>query len=121
MTNLDARDQLVVLGVLNSEGKPVVPVIHEVPSDPIYSTSLVIAREVTEGMLRAIQSPAMQGAIDVEEKPVGLVIAYHQFVWELLRYLENEKLISPPPVFSASLADPKHVRSSVFFVVAAPK
>lgn len=121
VTSPAPRDQLIALGVLDSEGKPLVPVIHEAPSDPVYISSLAISSKVSEGMLRAMQSPELHVALDVADEPVALVIAYHESMWQLLAYLESEDLVAPPPILSASSADPKQVRRLVFFVVSPPK
>ena len=117
-----ARSQLAALGVLTIDGKPRVPVIHEMPSDPVYAASQALSRKLGEGMLRALQSPELQSVLDTEDKPVALVIAYHEFMWELLAHLEAEKVLLPPPVLSSPLPiDPTEIRNLVFFVVSAPK
>lgn len=115
-----ARSQLVALGILDSDGEPLAPVIREVPSDPIYAASLALSSKISDAMLRTLHSPELQGGVDVKNEQVLLIIAYHEFMWELLAQLQSEGLVSPPSIFSASSVDPKQVRSLVFFAVSAP-
>jgi hypothetical protein len=112
------RNQLVALGILSEDGTAAVPVIHEVPSDRIYAESLAISHKVGDGMLRAMQSPALLALTGSDDSSVALVIAYHEFMWELLAYLEQSGIVSPPAILSAkTFADPRRVHDLVFIVV----
>jgi len=121
-SDLATRNQLVALGILTADGKPAVPIIRKVPSDPIYAKSLAISHKVGDGMLRAMQSPAIPVLTGSDDSGVALVIAYHEFMWELLAYLEQTGIVSPPAILSAKThADPRQVHDLVFIVVPQPK
>lgn len=121
-SDLATQNQLVALGILTADGKAAVPIIHEVPSDPIYADSLAIPHKVSDGMLRAMQSPAIPVLTGSDNSGVALVIAYHEFMWELLAYLEQTGIVSPPAILSAKThADPRQVKDLVFIVVPQPQ
>lgn len=73
-------------------------------------------------MLRAMQSPAIPALIGSNDSSAALVIAYHEFMWELLAYLEQTGVVRPPAILSAKThADPRQVHDLVFVVVEQPK
>jgi hypothetical protein len=51
------------------------------------------------------------------DRGVALIIAYHEFMWELLAYLEKTEVVFPPPILSAKTPDPRGVHDLVFIVV----
>lgn len=117
-----ARNELVALGILSADGEPAVPIIHEVPSDSIYAASLAISHKVGDGMLRVMQSPAIPTLIRSNDSGVSLVIAYHEFMWELLAYLERTGVVRSPAILSAKThADLRQIHDLVFLVVEQPK
>ncbi len=116
------RRQMEGLGVLTADGKLAVPIIREAPSDPIYTASLVLSRKVSEGMRQAMQSPDIPALIGINDNRVALIIAYHEFMWELLAYLQQTGVVRPPAILSAnSQADPRQIHDLVFVVVPQPK
>lgn len=121
-SDVETRHQLGALGILTADGQPTVPIIHEVSSDSIYAASLVISHKLGDRMLHAMQSPEIQALVGTGDNGVALVIAYHEFMWELLAYLEQVGIIRPPPILSEGThAEPRQVHDLVFIVVPQPK
>lgn len=116
------RSPLMALGILTAGGKPAVPIIREVADDSIYSESRAISRKVSDAMLRVSQSSGISGMIGTNDSGVALTIAYHEFMWELLDYLEQTGVIFPPAILSAKMqSDPREIHDLVFVVVPQPK
>jgi len=113
----DVRSQMLALGILAADGKPRVPIIREVDSDAVFSSSRAIAHKISEGMLRATQAPGLLALTGARDRGVALIIAYHEFMWELLAYLEKTEVVFPPPILSAKTPDPRGVHDLVFIVV----
>jgi hypothetical protein len=112
------RSQMLALGIVAADGKPTVPIIREVNSDAVFASSRAIAHKVSEGMLRAAQSPDLFALAGTGDRGVALIVAYHEFMWELLAYLEQAKVVLPPAIVSAKTpADPRQVHDLVFIVV----
>lgn len=112
------RSQLAALGILTSEGKPAVPIIHERPSDAIYVDSLALSRKLSQEVLRAMQAEDIPSVIGAGDRGVALIIAYHEFMWELLAYLEESGIVHVPAVLGGQgQVDPLRTRELVFLVV----
>jgi len=113
----DIRSQMLALGIVAADGKPTVPIVREVDSDAVFSSSRAIAHKISEGMLRAAQSPDLFTLTGTGDRGVALIIAYHEFMWELLAYLEKSGVVLPPAILSAKSPDPRRVHDLVFIVV----
>jgi hypothetical protein len=112
------RSQLAALGILTSEGKPAVPIIREGTSDAIYVDSLALSRKLSEEVLRVMQADDIPAVIGTGDRGVALVMAYHEFMWELLAYLEESGIIHVPAALAGQeQADPMGTQKLVFFVV----
>ena len=112
------RSQLAALGILTNEGKPAVPIIRERTSDTIYVDSLALSRKLSDEVLRAMQADDIPAVIGVDDRGVALIIAYHEFMWELLAYLEESRIVHVPPVITGQeQIDPMGTQKLVFFVV----
>ncbi len=110
--------ELAALGILTPKGGPAVPIIQMDPSDQIHAKSLAISRKLVDSILPGIASPEISSQTRANDKRVAIVIAYHEFMWELLAYLERTGIVRPPAILSAQrIIDPKEIRSLVFFVV----
>jgi len=111
------RNQMLALGIVATDGKPKVPIIREVDSDAVFASSRTIAHKISEGVLRAAQSPDLFALTGASDRGVALIIAYHEFMWELLAYLEKSGVVLPPAILSAKTPDPRGVHDLVFIVV----
>jgi hypothetical protein len=70
----------------------------------------------------ALQSAAIPPLTQSDDIGVALVIAYHEFMWELLAYLEQTGIVRLPAILSAKThADPRQGHDLVFVVVPQPK
>jgi hypothetical protein len=118
VSNPATRERLSALGILTTYGKPAVPIIHEVPTDPIYAVASTISRKVSDAMLRAMESPDVSALCGTDDKGVALIIAYHEFMWELLTYLEQAGVVHPPSILSKETnGDSRQIHDLVFIVV----
>lgn len=117
VTDEATRHDLAGLGVLSADGKPRVPVIHERESDPVYSIALPISRKIGDAMMDGEAGVDLKALTHSRDDGHALLIAYHEFMWELLSYFEDSGLIKEPAALSAGVkSDPTQIGSLVLLV-----
>jgi hypothetical protein len=96
ITNSAFSKELLGHGLLSENGKLSVPIIHEQPGDPIFETTSEISQMIANVMIKTSQTPDFKKIIRTTDKAKALVIGYHEFMWEILSYLENENVLKSP-------------------------
>lgn len=117
MTDEKTRRELTRLGIIAADGKLRVPVIHEKQDDSVYGAALSLSREIATYMLEARKSMDLRGLTHTPDEGQALLIAYHEFMWELLACFEQAGWVTEPAVLSQGVGDdPARIRSLVFVV-----
>jgi hypothetical protein len=108
-------------GLTNTNGQLTIPVIHEKSGDPVYTAALAISHEIAKEMIAIVHTPKFTHLLKKSDPAKAIVIGYHEYMWELLSYLESEGIISKP----TALRDGEQVKASdlhslVFMVETTP-
>lgn len=89
--------ELQTHGLINPSGHLIVPIIHEKNDDPIYAPAIAISQEIADEMVKIVKIPKFRQLLKTTNSANALVITYHEYLWELLAYLESEGVINKPP------------------------
>ncbi|RJP81148.1 MAG: hypothetical protein C4524_02420 [Candidatus Zixiibacteriota bacterium] len=112
-----ARAVFEPFDLFDSQGLFTVPVIEEREDDPLYGRCLDLAREVGLGFPELVDLEALADSFAFNDPAEALVVAYHEFMWELLEVLEEQKLIAKPRAFAdPAAAQPADIGQLVFIV-----
>ena len=97
-------------GLVNSEGRPTVPVIRQDTTDAIYAASWKMAGAIADFLASHIDTVALRKEFGFADGSQSIVILYHEMLWDVLARLEQAGLIKRPAIF----ADPEHARPEEF-------
>jgi hypothetical protein len=104
-------------GIADNNGNFTVPIIIERPTDRLYEQAEKLAVVVTRAVRTHVPLSAIQGRYGLHNTQETVVIAYHEFMWELLDQLAAEHIVNPPGVLVApTAAQPSDVGYLVFIV-----
>ena len=104
-------------GVLDTEGRPTIPIVDEANANPIYSQAKSLAGKIAGQVLTHFDLAALQLKFRLANKEDALVIAYHELMWDLLGQLEQAGVVRRPPALAApDQAQASDVSSLVFLV-----
>lgn len=117
VTDPAARRELQAVGFLDGDGRPAVPVIRQQVSDPVHAASLALSTKISDAVVRMLQSSDFSELTGSSDKGEALEITYHEFMWELLAYLDQAGVVRPPAILSAPHPDPRQVHDLAFIVV----
>ncbi len=113
----DAKKAFAPYGLYNMDGLFSIPVIVEEKGNPLFD----ICRKITDDIIKKVRTEMHLNSLKKEfgfrDNKQTLIIVYHEIMWDLLDYFENEGLITKPVAF----ADPDHtspedISSLTFFV-----
>ncbi|MDH4222382.1 MAG: hypothetical protein OEV55_02465 [candidate division Zixibacteria bacterium] len=103
--------------LFDSSGRFTVPIILESEDNKLYQKSLQLSKNVSNQVLDVIDLENLKNEFDFRDKEQALIIAYHELMWELLDYLEQERIIQKPVAFAnPDKAEPKDIGDLVFIV-----
>ena len=88
-------------GIADANGNFTVPVIVRRSTDPLYGGARALAASVARSALEHLPLAAIQQRYRLTSREQALVIAYHEFMWELLELLSEEHLVDKPAVLVA--------------------
>jgi hypothetical protein len=105
------------LGLFDGDGKPRVPMIVANSDNAIHQLSVSLSKQLADLVLARFNLPRWQEQLGLKTKEETLVIAYHEFMWELLELLERNRTIHKPLILSSpERAQPSDVAALVFLV-----
>lgn len=113
VTNDSLIDLLHPYGLVDEEGNPAFPVIKQQDDDFHRLTEHLAQSISTEVKSRCNDLSARFGIRQEEE---GMVILYHEVMWDLLDLLLQEKVVALPPIFQDPHVYKDRVNDIVFFV-----
>ena len=103
--------------LFDSLGQFTVPVIREESSDSLYSTCSRLGDNITDEIVATLDLARLQEQFHFRDRDQTLVIVYHEFMWDLMNWLEEHKGLSKPRAFAKpQTATPRDIADLVFIV-----
>lgn len=104
-------------GFIRPDGKPGVLVIRERDGDLLSRLSLALADNVAREMTQWLATAGIAERLGTSNPGLGVLIAYHEFMWELLDELVDSGMVRKPPVLELAAPAPADVRPLITLVV----
>jgi len=96
---VNVKNALRQYGIFDDSGRLVIPVIHESDSDPLYKSCAAVSGKLCDRFLQAVDFSRLTKEARLPDELTAFVIAYHEFIWEMMTFLEQERIISVPQAF----------------------
>ena len=115
--NEKAKQVFLPFGLFNSSGEFTIPVIEEIKGNSLFEISYIIADEIAQQVSLLINLSELKNSFEFVDEEQTLVIAYHEIMWDLLKYFEEQNLIQKPVAFAnPDEAESKDISDLVFFI-----
>jgi len=113
----ELKSKLLPYGVVNDNGEFTVPIIEMKPDDQIFSICQSIAEKIVGFISQRWDLEKLQEEFGFADKEKAFVVAYHEWMWELMEYLGEKGIVKKPLAFSdPEEAGPKDI-GKLFFIV----
>lgn len=114
----NAKKVFSPFNLFNSSGEFTVPVIEEIDDNSLYGTCLLISEKISREVSTLVNLTELKETFDFRNEEQTLVIVYHEIMWDLLDYFEEQDLIQKPIAFAnPEKAKSKNIADLVFFVI----
>ena len=113
-----AVEALVPFNLVDSDGRPRIPIIRQTAGIDLYDMSLDLATNTAALTLQTVPIDSLQKTLGLSSPAVALIIVYHELMWDLMEVLEEEGMVARPPILSGdALATPEDIAALVFIVL----
>ena len=91
--------ELAPYEIVDSSGNLNVPIIREHTDDKLFIICESIAKKVVKFFLEDIDMQELVKKFNFNVESEALIVCYHEFMWELLEYLEEKDIVKKPFFF----------------------
>ena len=91
--------ELAPYEIVDSSGILSIPIIRENSDDRLFTICESIAKKVVKFFLRNMNLQELVKEFDFNVESEALIVCYHEFMWELLDYLEEKDIVEKPFFF----------------------
>lgn len=113
----ELRSQLIPYGVLDQEGHFTVPLIEMDPNDPLFPLCQSMASTIVGFISQKMDLENLREEFGFADTEKAFVVAYHEWMWELMEYLDEKGIVKKPVAFSnPEKAGPEDI-GRLFFIV----
>jgi hypothetical protein len=113
----ELKSKLIPYGVVNDNGDFIVPIIEMKPDDQIFLICQSLGTKVVGFIAQRLDLEKLQKEFGFSDRERAFVVAYHEWMWELMEYLVEQGLVRKPLAFShPEEAGPKDI-GKLFFIV----
>ncbi len=117
VADVELRSKLIPYGVVNDNGEFTVPIIEMKPDDQIFLVCQSLAEKIVGFIFQKLDLEKLQEEFGFSDRERAFVVAYHEWMWELMEYLDEQGLARKPLAFShPEEAGPKDI-GKLFFIV----
>jgi hypothetical protein len=106
--NSQLRADFAEYGILDGKGRPILLVIQEKEGNGVFGHAQQAARSIAKWFAAYARGRPLKRELGAETDEAGAVIAYHEWMWQVLSLLEERRIISKPKIF----ADPSQATPS---------
>ncbi len=115
--NSRVREVFGPFDLFDAEGEFTIPVLIEEASNPLYSLALSVAKMATDEAPALLDLAALVEEFGFRDEKQALIIAYHELMWDVMDYFEEEGMVRKPVAFSEpNQAEPADIADLVFIV-----
>lgn len=113
----ELKSELIPYGVVDNNGNFNVPIIKMETDDQIFLICRSLAAKIVGFMGQKLDLDKLQEEFGFADKEKAFVVAYHEWMWELMEYLDKQGLIRKPLAFAdPGKAGPRDI-GKLFFIV----
>ncbi len=113
----NAKKVFSPFNLFNSSGQFTIPIIEEKKGNTLYEICFLISEKIAKEVPKLLNLSELKEAFDFRNEEQTLVIVYHELMWDLLNYFEEQNLIQKPIAFAnPEKAESKDIADLVFFV-----
>jgi len=113
----ELKSELLPYGIVNDNGEFTVPLIEMKPDDQVFLICQALAEKIVGFMVQRLDIEKLQEEFGFSDKEKAFVVAYHEWMWELMEYLDERGLVRKPLAFSdPEEAGPEDI-GKLFFIV----
>lgn len=100
IVNEELRRKLEPYEVIDATGNLTVPLIEMKGDDPIFSICQSIASKLVKLIAKKLDLESLKDEYGFYDKEKAFVVAYHEWMWEFMEYLDEKGIVKKPVAFS---------------------
>lgn len=113
----ELNSELIPYGIVNDNGNFTVPIIEMNPDDQIFPICQSMAAKIVGFIGQNLDLDKLQEEFGFADKEKAFVVAYHEWMWELMEHLDAQGIVNKPLAFSdPEKAGPEDI-GKLFFIV----
>ncbi len=113
----ELKSELIPYGVVDNDGKFTVPIIEMEANDPVFPICQSMAAKIVQSISQKMDLEHLLEEFGFADREKAFVVAYHEWMWELMEHLDEQGLVRKPLAFSdPEKAGPKDI-GKLFFIV----
>jgi len=117
IVNEELRHKLKLYKVIDAAGNLTVPIIEMKSNDPIFLTLQSMASKIVKLIGEKLDLESLKEEYGFWDKEKAFVVAYHEWMWEFMEYLNEQGIVKKPLAFSnPKEAEPKDIGDLLFLV-----
>jgi len=117
VVNEEAKKVFAPFNLYDKDGYFTIPVIEEKEDNELYRISCAISEKVAERVPKILDLSGLTEKYGFRDNGQAMVIVYHEMMWDLMDYFEEEGLVGKPVAFaSPEKVEQKDIADLVFIV-----
>jgi hypothetical protein len=117
VTDAVTRAAYSAVGILNPNGKPLVPIISRQPDNPLQQACQHLADAVVSGTTAHLDFQRLADGFDLGDPHTAMIVSYHELMWDLLALLQQRGILTRPAVLTSPPADDSKSCADIAFIV----
>lgn len=115
--DVELKSELIPYGIVNDNGDLTVPLIEMKPDDQIFLSCQSLAEKIVGYIVQKLDLEKLQEEFGFADKEKAFVVAYHEWMWEFMEYLDERGHVRKPLAFAdPEKAGPRDI-GKLFFIV----
>ena len=117
VVNEKIKFELKSYGILDDRGNFKVPIIELKTDDQIFLICQSLATKIVGFIVQKLNLENIKREFGFHDTEKAFVVAYHEWMWEFMEYLDEQGIVKKPFAFSnPQEAEPKHIGKLLFIV-----
>jgi hypothetical protein len=112
------KRELAPYGIFDETGRLTIPVIKMKADDPLFPKCQSLAGKIVTSIGQKLNPDILKEEFGFADKEQAFVVAYHEWMWEFMGYLEERGVLQKPLAFAdPGAARPKDIGRLLFVVI----
>ena len=86
--------------IFDPDGNFTIPVVVEDMSNHLYKSCKILAQKVAKQVVNILNIREFKNELAIKDRGETIIVAYHELMWDLLDYFENQGVIHKPVIFA---------------------